>query len=488
MGTKYASVSVSGYNATPPADDGTVSEANKVKWSTIKTKLPDPLKTAIESIDTALVTAFDRGPTALTSNTTLGASHYEKFIQVSGSGVTLSLSDAATLGAGWNCVIVNTDTSNTVTIGRATSGDTFNGSAGNYSLLPGVCIKVFVIAAATGFRTAFITDLGNPRSTNTRNLTLVPTVGSNALTIAIKGEDGNDPSTANPVIISFRNATVATGDVSYLVLTAATSVVVSSGSTLGTSNSVAFKIWIVGFNDGGTFRLGVINCLSGTSIYPLAGFGIASSTAEGGAGAADSAQVFYTGTAVTSKAYKVLGYVSYESGLATAGTYASAPTRTQLFNQDVKLPGVFVQTLYNSDSAVATGTTTIPNDDTIPQNTEGDQYMSQAITPTSAGNVVYIEHEGQYFNSAAGAPRMVAALFQDSTANALAAAAVIVDNNGARRLSLRHSMLAGTTSSTTFKVRAGGTAAGTTTFNGESAARLFGGVYNSLLRVTEIMA
>lgn len=336
------------------------------------------------------------------------------------------------------------------------------------------------------------TDAATARATlgieAARNLALSASVGSNALTISLKGIDGNDPSASNPVVVQFRNATVTTGDNTFITITAATSIVISSGSTLGTSNSLAFKIWVVGFNDGGTFRLGVINCLSGSNIYPLDGFGIASSTAEGGAGAADSAQVFYTGTAVTSKAYTVLGYVSYESGLATAGTYASAPTRTQLFNQDVKLPGVFVQTLYNSDSAVATGTTTIPNDDTIPQNTEGDQYMSQAITPTSAGNVVYIEHEGQYFNSAAGAPRMVAALFQDSTANALAAAAVIVDNNGARRLSLRHSMLAGTTSATTFKIRAGGTAAGTTTFNGESAARLFGGVYNSLLRVTEIMA
>src|SRR3990167_10481092 len=107
MGTKYSSESISGYNATAPADDGTISEANKVKWSTIKTKLPDPLKTAIENIDSKLTTHFNVGPTALTTNTTLDATHYNKIIQVSGSSVTLTLTDAATLGGGWFCWICN---------------------------------------------------------------------------------------------------------------------------------------------------------------------------------------------------------------------------------------------------------------------------------------------------------------------------------------------------------------------------------------------
>ena len=47
MGTKWSTVSVSGYNSSPPSDDGSTTTANEVKWSTIKTKLPDPLKTAL---------------------------------------------------------------------------------------------------------------------------------------------------------------------------------------------------------------------------------------------------------------------------------------------------------------------------------------------------------------------------------------------------------------------------------------------------------
>lgn len=161
MGTKYSSQAASGYNSVPPADDGTVSEANKGKWSTIKTKLADPVKTLADAINTALGTHFDHGPTALTSNTTLGASHYEKFIQVSGSGVTLTLSDAASLPTGWNCEIVNTDSSNSVTLGRATGGDTINGTAADYTLPPLWSVKVFVIAAATGFRLEFASRSGD---------------------------------------------------------------------------------------------------------------------------------------------------------------------------------------------------------------------------------------------------------------------------------------------------------------------------------------
>jgi hypothetical protein len=157
------------------------------------------------------------------------------------------------------------------------------------------------------------------------NYSLSATVGSNALTIALKTKAGNDPSAGDPVFIPFRSATAGTGDYSVLTVTAATSLTISSGSTLGTTSAVASRLWIVGFNDGGTFRLGAINITSTASIGDDV---IASSTAEGGAGAADSANTFYTGTAVTSKAMKVLGYV--ESTQATAGTWATTPSKVQL--------------------------------------------------------------------------------------------------------------------------------------------------------------
>jgi len=151
VGTKYSSNSTSGYNSVPPSDDGSVTEANKVKYSTIKGKLSDPVKTLADAINAELVTHFDNGPTAVTTNTTLGATHYNKVIQVSGSGVTLTLTDAATLTAGWYCDVVSTDTSNNVALARATASNTINETSADTTVYPLQSIKIMVNAAANGF-------------------------------------------------------------------------------------------------------------------------------------------------------------------------------------------------------------------------------------------------------------------------------------------------------------------------------------------------
>ena len=54
----YSSQSISGYNASPPPDDGSQVVANRVTWSGIKTKLDDPIKTLSEAINTAVLSAF----------------------------------------------------------------------------------------------------------------------------------------------------------------------------------------------------------------------------------------------------------------------------------------------------------------------------------------------------------------------------------------------------------------------------------------------
>ena len=321
------------------------------------------------------------------------------------------------------------------------------------------------------------------------NLTLVSSVTSNALTIAVKTAAGADP--AGDITVAFRSATEASGGYDTLSLSGALSLVISSGSTMGFTNATAGSIWVVLFNDAGTPRLGVINCLNGTSIYPLAAHGIASSTAEGGAGAADNAQTFYTGSAVTSKSYVVLGRLEWSSGLTTAGTWNAVPTRTKLFGPDLRLPGDPFNKQATETGALATGTTTIPYDDTIPQSTEGDQYMSQAITPSSAANLLEIEIVFLGHNASAGY-LLIAALFQDSVANALASAFYpLASSGGSAMIAFRHLMRAGTQAATTFKLRAGvmtGGGSTTTTFNGSSSARAFGGTMASSIKVREIQA
>lgn len=133
MSTKYTTVSVSGYNSSPPADDGSVTEANKLKWSNHKIKLGDPLKTAIESINTKLVAALDYTPTTQTTNYTTTATDAETAI-LSTSGVTISLGDAASMGAGYRVAIKNASSSGIVTVGRITSANQIDGAASDITL------------------------------------------------------------------------------------------------------------------------------------------------------------------------------------------------------------------------------------------------------------------------------------------------------------------------------------------------------------------
>jgi len=150
--------------------------------------------------------------------------------------------------------------------------------------------------------------------------------------------------------------------------------------------------------------------------------------------------------------------------------------------------GFPVQMVSTSYSAVATGTTTIPVDDTIPQITEGVEFMTQAITPKSATNILVVEADVLIAISSNG--QIISALFQDSTANALAAVSMYNGNflNNSFMIRVSHSMVAGTTSSTTFRVRCGSETAGTWTFNGASGARRFGATTKSTIKITEYKA
>lgn len=54
----YTSVSISGYNSSPPPDDGSQSSDNQLAWSKHKSKLGDPIKTLSESINSNVNSAF----------------------------------------------------------------------------------------------------------------------------------------------------------------------------------------------------------------------------------------------------------------------------------------------------------------------------------------------------------------------------------------------------------------------------------------------
>jgi hypothetical protein len=148
-------------------------------------------------------------------------------------------------------------------------------------------------------------------------------------------------------------------------------------------------------------------------------------------------------------------------------------------------PGGVVQVVNSLYGAVATGSTAIPFDDTVPQNTEGTEFMSLAITPTGATNklkidVVFMGGLTLCYNGSI-------AIFQDTTAGAKAA--FFMPNVGYQSMfnaSFTHFMEAGTVGATTFKVRAGLSSATEMTFNGVAGARYLGGALASSITITEI--
>jgi len=175
-------------------------------------------------------------------------------------------------------------------------------------------------------------------------------------------------------------------------------------------------------------------------------------------------------------------------GVALDGSKADLATRLLVaMDADglLKLSDV-IQIQYATDAAVSAAlSTNIPVDDTIPQNTEGDEVLTQAVTPKSATSI--LEIVATIHMSAAAAEQLVAALFVDSTANALAIGIEYVSAaDKVVTVTLRHLVVSGSTSARTYKIRIGSNAQDVV-MNGivTGPARLFGGVLRSSLRITE---
>lgn len=145
--------------------------------------------------------------------------------------------------------------------------------------------------------------------------------------------------------------------------------------------------------------------------------------------------------------------------------------------------GMVLQVLQNQYTTNADITTVIPLDDTTPTNTEGDQVLSQAITPASASNNVRVQvviHGAQNTNSTA----MIAALFRGSTCIDVKSH-VFTTSNFPAVITMDVLDAPATTSSTTYSVRVG-PSSNTLRLNGSAASRQFGGTAKCTLTVSEI--
>ena len=145
MGAKWSTVSTSTYADGSPSDDGSATEANRVKFATIKTDLTDPLDTAIDSIVAKLDERFDETTTAVSTNYTTVASDHATIIEITSGAITLLA--AATAGAGYRVGVYASGGFRTVS---RSASDTINGLTS--FIIPTNTVRWFTVnAAGTGY-------------------------------------------------------------------------------------------------------------------------------------------------------------------------------------------------------------------------------------------------------------------------------------------------------------------------------------------------
>ena len=101
----------------------------------------------------------------------------------------------------------------------------------------------------------------------------------------------------------------------------------------------------------------------------------------------------------------MLGYVTYESGLSTAGTYDAVPTRAQTFGPSVPLPG----------SALHRVTATYATAVSSSSSTLADTGLTATLTPSSAANGVAVTVAMGQIQKHTGNTGLTAKLLRDST-------------------------------------------------------------------------
>lgn len=214
-------------------------------------------------------------------------------------------------------------------------------NTGAFTTLTGTTGNITTINSTTGNITTINATTGNITTVNATTSTTTGVTTTGTLTFSAGGsmtkpaESAIKPITAtvaagaltvtlNPTTLEFRSSTLTSGTVTSRSIASAISMTVSSGSTLGTTSATQSRIVVLALDNAGTIELAVVNIAGGNDLTET---GLISTTAEGGAGAADSASVIYSTAARSSVAYRVVGYV--ESTQATAGTWATTPSTIQ---------------------------------------------------------------------------------------------------------------------------------------------------------------
>ena len=333
------------------------------------------------------------------------------------------------------------------------------------------------ITALTGAEVRAITGNLNQGAQVLNNISIAASVAAAALTVALKGEDGTDPSASNVVSIGFRDETLTTGTPNVRTVTGALSVVLASGGTLGFTAALAGRIYVWAIDNAGTVEL----ALSRTAdIFPESNL---VTTVAIGAGS-DLATAMYSTTQRTSLACRCIGYIEITTG-AVAGEWDNAPTKIQVMGPGVKRTGDVIQNVWLYTQTGASGSTQTPRDGSVPQITEGDEYMTQAVTFTSAINMQIVEVKAFV---ASAAQHVTGALHKVGTNDAIAYSQPYTHGNYTQEHLLVYRGITGSVAAMTYTFRAGGGGAGDTYFNSDAGGYLDTGYGSSYINIQELFA
>lgn len=416
----YTPPTISGYNSSPPPDDGSQVTANKILWSTIKTKLADPIKNYVDSINTAVANGFTAtflGDVVNKSgNFTVGTTDDGVFFDCT-SALTATLPPAVDAGEGFKICLFNNMSSGAVTA-DGDSGETVNGAttqsvSKQYDAMILICtgtgwysLKISPFSlASSAIASATTTDLGTLSSNNAliSGTTTITSFGSSALT-------------ANPIyFIRFSGILTLTHNGTSLIIPGAGNVTTAAG---------------------------------------------------------DSALVEYLG----SGNWRVLEY-SKASGKPLLLIDPSADFDTThnvpLVNMPVGSVGQRSRVTAFT-GAITTVTAAIPSDNTTPLIGEGTELFTATITPSSATSRVRVS--GVLFGSASTTMQIILAAFRGST-NIGSTLQFRGQENG---MYFEFEDAPAVTTATTYSLR-GGVTAGTLTLNQVNGVTLGGSLISYML-------
>jgi hypothetical protein len=333
-----ATINSSTIGATTPSTGAftTLSASGTTTLSGVTT-INDAQRPVIDNIKLGYATT---ATAAGTTTLTVASPHQQFFTGSTTQTIVLPVTSTLALGLGYT---ITNNSSGVLTVQSSGLNDIVSVPA--KATVKVVCI---LISGTTAASWSYVFE-GSSNIPFSELNSISASIAANALTV-----------TLNPCTIDFRSSTLTSGATLTRSVPTAITLTVSSGSTLGTTSAVESRLAILAIDNAGTVELAVINSL----VYgPFDQRLLISTTAEGGAGGADSGSVYYSTTARTSVAFRVVGYIT--STQATAGTWATTPSNVS----------------GNGESFIASG----------PSQFQYDLYTSGATTWTAPAGVTRVK-------------------------------------------------------------------------------------------------